>query len=204
MFESRQTFEYGSNHGDPAGASLLGILDDISILASNSPAENGHSWQTNLQQPTGNAAQDILNLLDLDTSPSTPKARPQHDQRKARRRDDHGLEKNGLKIEFTVSRSNDADTVEVDVVVNNFTVEEFSKFDMKVAPIKPVQVVLSQQSGTSLAGHGLSPIHQHMTLRNVNFKAPLKLKLQVSYQTFSGADVVEQAIVSNFPVLDQL
>ncbi|OQV11810.1 hypothetical protein BV898_13866 [Hypsibius exemplaris] len=92
------------------------------------------------------------------------------------------LEKNGLKIEFTVSRSNDADTVEVD----------------------PVQVVLSQQSGTSLAGHGLSPIHQHMTLRNVNFKAPLKLKLQVSYQTFSGADVVEQAIVSNFPVLDQL
>ncbi|OQV11811.1 putative AP-1 complex subunit gamma-1 [Hypsibius exemplaris] len=38
------------------------------ILASDSPAENGHSWQTNLQQPTGNAAQDILNLLDLDTS----------------------------------------------------------------------------------------------------------------------------------------
>ena len=129
----------------------------MSILSSDGPLENGHSnsWQT--KPSAGNAAQDILNLLDLDNSPSTPKARPVTggtssalDDFAFLSDDSAGLgvngrspgvtitvlEKNGLKVEFTVSRSEQPDALEVAVAVNNFSVEDFSKFDMKVAPIK--------------------------------------------------------------------
>lgn len=137
--------------------SLLGILDDISILSSDGGLENGHTWQQTSRTgatPAGNAAQDILNLLDLDNSPSTPKARPitALDDFAFLAADDSTLggvngkaqsgvtmtvlEKNGLKMEFTVSRSSQPDTLEIAVAVNNFSMEEFSKFDMKVAPIK--------------------------------------------------------------------
>lgn len=196
--------------------SLLGILDDMSILANETPVihENGHSHQGS---STGGVA-DLLDLLDMNPSSAVPKAKPIASVSSSMPSalgdfdflNDNtsnpalsagttftAFEKNGLRIDFTVNGSADSSALDVTVNALNFSPEEMSDFVFQAAVPKVLQLQLFPPSSSTIPALGTGPVVQQMKLANPSH-APVKLRLRISYKT-ALQTVQEQAEVSNFP-----
>ncbi|XP_055327270.1 AP-1 complex subunit gamma-1-like [Paramacrobiotus metropolitanus] len=221
-FSGRKTEVRGSGrkqrpkHSD----SLLGILDDISILASD-PLPDSAVQHT--ERPVA-SSQDILDLLDLgNTSAPSPKvAAPaatigvsalgglddlflgSNGDSSAAGSTFTVYHKNGLRIDFNTQHSMEPHAIDVTVKAYNALSEQMQDFVFQAAVPKALQLIISPPSGNIILPDPSSPLTQKIKLKNPSNKSvPLKMRIRVSYKLSSGV-VQDQSEVSSFPNLENL
>lgn len=107
------------------------------------------------------------------------------------------LDKNGLKIVFSLEQSSDTpDTIVINMKANNSLQTNMTEFLFQAAVPKTFRLDMMSPSGTLLPSQG--EITQLLKVTNPS-KAPLRLRIRVSY-VVDGSPVLEQTEVNNFPV----
>nr|XP_018915804.1 PREDICTED: AP-1 complex subunit gamma-1 isoform X3 [Bemisia tabaci]XP_018915805.1 PREDICTED: AP-1 complex subunit gamma-1 isoform X3 [Bemisia tabaci] len=106
-------------------------------------------------------------------------------------------DKNGLQIDFTVSKSREsANTTTITMTANNNTPVPLSEFLFQAAVPKAFQLQMLPPSSTVIPVGG--SVTQVMKVVLTNNSAPLRMRIRLSYNQ-GGTSILDQTEVNNFP-----
>ncbi|XP_026288019.1 AP-1 complex subunit gamma-1 isoform X3 [Frankliniella occidentalis] len=104
-------------------------------------------------------------------------------------------EKNGLRIMFTLERSDAPSTICIAMAAYNETATLMSDFLFQVAVPKTFQLQMMSPSGTTIPPAG--SVTQQLRIQNPS-KGALRMRMRISYSS-GGATIQDQAEMNNFP-----
>ncbi|XP_011409718.1 PREDICTED: AP-1 complex subunit gamma-1 [Amphimedon queenslandica] len=105
------------------------------------------------------------------------------------------FEKNSLKIEFHFEKN--GTNISITLLATNSSNLPFSDFVFQAAIPKTFKLQMQPPSGNVIPAHNQGNVTQVINIENPQ-KQPLRMKTRINY-TVSGAPVLEQGEVNNFP-----